>query len=105
MNSNYEDRHKGRWVSPLILIIFTVTLSAVGQRGGRLSSQRFDPADFASSRPQLLNAGSNPTLRYPIVSFSGISVFSASYGWLDVSREAVHYNAVSPPNKAKYQSA
>ena len=104
MSSNYEGRYKGRWVSALILIIFSVTLSAAGQfakRGGRLSSDRFDPADFASSKPQLLNADSNPTLRYPIVRFSGLSVFSASYGWLDVSREAVHYNAVSPPNKVQ----
>jgi hypothetical protein len=101
MSSNYEDRYKGRWVLALILIILSMTLSAPGQRGGRLSSQRFDPADFASSRPQLLNADSNPTLRYPIANFSGWSVFSASYGWLDVSREAVHYNVVSPPSKAK----
>jgi len=106
MISNKADRCKGRWVLTLNLLFLAVSsLQAAGQwggTGGRLSHERFDPTEFASSvKPQVLNADSNATLRYPIVNFAGISVYSVSYGWLDVSRGAVHYSVVTPPSKSK----
>jgi len=94
------------WGLALTLVLFAATGAVAGgqfgKMGGRLSSERRDPTEFASSvKPLILNADSDPALRYPIVNFGGISVYSVSYGWLDVSRETVRYNVVSPPNKAK----
>jgi hypothetical protein len=50
-------------------------------------------------KPQLLNADTNPTLRYPAASFSGWSVFSTSYGWFDVTKDGVRYTPVEPKGK------
>lgn len=56
--------------------------------------------DFsAMTKPQLLNADSDPTLRYPILNMSGSSIFSLSYGWLDINREGIHYTVVQPDKK------
>jgi hypothetical protein len=49
-------------------------------------------------QPQLLNADTNPTLRFPVARISG-TVSSASYGWLDVSRRGIHYAVAQPPKR------
>jgi hypothetical protein len=53
------------------------------------------------TQPQLLNADTDPTLRFPILNMSGSSVFSISYGWLDVNREGIHYTVAQPDKKKK----
>lgn len=50
-------------------------------------------------KPELLNADTNPTLRYPAASFSGWSVFSTSYGWFDVTKTGIRYTPVQPQGK------
>jgi hypothetical protein len=50
-------------------------------------------------KPQLLNADTQPTLRYPAASFSGWSVFSTSYGWFDITKTGIRYTPVEPPGK------
>jgi len=42
-------------------------------------------------KPQLLNADSNPTLRYPVAVWES----STTYGWLDVTRSGVTYTVVN----------
>jgi hypothetical protein len=53
----------------------------------------------ALTRPQLLNADSNPTLRYPVMNMSGNSIFSLSYGWFDVDHKGIRYTVVQPDKK------
>jgi hypothetical protein len=59
------------------------------------------PAEVISTgipRPQLLNAGTDPTLRYPVARM-GHGVLSLSFGWFDVTRTSVRYEAVVPPTR------
>ncbi|MGE5326893.1 MAG: hypothetical protein ACM3NO_07625 [Deltaproteobacteria bacterium] len=51
------------------------------------------------AKPELLNADTDPTLRYPVASFSGWSVFSTSYGWFDISKEGIRYTVEEPKGK------
>ncbi len=97
-----ESKGWGRviWAAVLLLLLITVANSLLAQFGRRKSSKRAaeeEPEDLP--KPQLLHAETNPTLRYPIASFSGITVFSTSYGWLDVSRNVVRYTPVQPRGK------
>lgn len=50
-------------------------------------------------KPELRNADTEPTLRYPAASFSGWSVFSTSYGWFDVTKKGIRYTPVQPQGK------
>lgn len=82
------------------LFIFSVTLtSATGQarKKSRGATGGSSPDDY--TKPQLLNADANPTLRYPVASFSGWSVKSTSYGWFDVTRQGIRYSVVQPADK------
>ncbi len=55
------------------------------------------PQSFDSVKPQLLNAGSNPTLRFPIAYIYRSFGPGLSYGWLDITREKVRYTPQLPP--------
>jgi hypothetical protein len=48
------------------------------------------------TQPQLLNADTDPTLRYPIGSLVGSLCSSMAYGWLDISRTSIHFKVVQP---------
>jgi hypothetical protein len=50
-------------------------------------------------KPELLNADTEPTLRFPAASFSGWSVFSTSYGWFDITKNGVRYTPLQPKGK------
>jgi len=50
-------------------------------------------------KPQILDADTNPTLRYPAASFSGWSIFSTSYGWFDINKDGIRYTPVEPKGK------
>jgi len=50
-------------------------------------------------KPIVLNAVTNPTLRYPAMRLSSWSTRSISYGWFDVSRTRIHYEVVQPMSK------
>ncbi|HMD86619.1 MAG TPA: hypothetical protein VKO18_18180 [Terriglobia bacterium] len=89
----------GRTVLLLLIIMSVASAVAVGQarkksRGGAGSAS---PDDYL--KPALLNADANPTLRYPVASFSGWSVKSTSYGWFDVTRNGIRYGVVQPAEK------
>ena len=77
----------------LILIMTLVLPGAFGQvarKKPRVGAAGMAPDDY--TRPQLLNADTSPTLRYPVASFSGWSVKSTSYGWFDVTRQGIRYS-------------
>jgi hypothetical protein len=102
MSPNHELWRRGRSALILFLII-SVTSAAAAQLARKGSSRRggrVDDADVEDAlKPQLLNADTDPTLRYPIGSISGWSVHSLSYGWLDVSRGRIHYSVMQPAGK------
>jgi hypothetical protein len=52
-------------------------------------------------RPTLVNASAGPTLRFPVMSMPG-SVFSITYGWLDISSNSVRYTVVQPTRKSEH---
>jgi hypothetical protein len=98
MIPNRELWRRGRMA--LILFLIISTTSAAAAQFARKSSRRNQEVDIEDAlKPQLLNADTNPTLRYPIGSISGWSVHSLSYGWLDVSRDRIHYGVVQPTGK------
>jgi hypothetical protein len=55
------------------------------------------PDDY--TKPQLVDGDTNPTLRYPVASFSGWSIKSTSYGWFDITRQGIRYGVVQPADK------
>ncbi len=52
-------------------------------------------------RPTLVNAQTDPTLRFPVMSMPG-SVFSITYGWLDISNNSVRYTVAQPARKSEH---
>lgn len=83
----------------LSFLILTVPSIATAQARAKKSSRLDVPASSNTAiEPQLLNADTNPTLRFPIARAS-LSVSSISYGWLDISRGGVHYSVAQPPKK------
>jgi len=89
---------KGGAVTFLCLMIGFASTAAAQmkstKRGGTIVS---DTSNFV--QPQLLNAGTEPTLRYPIASLPGITCASVVYGWLDISHAGIHFKVVQPLNK------
>jgi hypothetical protein len=80
----------------LLLLILTLTSVATAQR----KKSKFAPPSASNNtvQPELLNADTNPTLRFPIARAS-LTVSSISYGWLDVTPGGIHYTVVQPPQK------
>jgi hypothetical protein len=93
-------RRQGWTVFSLVLlaaVFLGITSSLSAQR--RKSKAALDEDTGELPKPQLLNADTNPTLRFPVASFSGWSVFSTSYGWFDVTKSGIRYTPVEPPGK------
>lgn len=87
----------------ILLVIFILLpllpLGAVQSLGGSVFGGGFGgkkraatpvtpPTPSSAPKPELMDADSNPTLRYPV------AVFWGSYGWLDVMRSSVRYTVV-----------
>lgn len=89
------------WLAFLLIFICGVnTGGAQTTRRARRTAKNADNGDLSDIvRPQLLNADSDPTLRYPILNMSGLSIFSDSYGWFDISRKGIRYTVVQPDKK------
>lgn len=49
-------------------------------------------------RPELANAQTDPTLRFPVMSMSG----SITYGWLDITNNTIRYSEVQPTRRANH---
>ena len=99
MSPNLYSWRRGRTALLLLLIITVSSVVGFGQarKKSKVNSGGISPDDY--TKPQLLNADTNPTLRYPVASFSGWSVKSTSYGWFDVTQNRVHYAVVQPADK------
>ena len=90
-------------ITVLLVIAASICLNAFssGQFAKRRSKKgTVDEETGEITKPQVLNPDSyNPTLRYPVASFSGWSIMSTSYGWFDVTRDAIRYTVVQPKGK------
>ena len=75
---------------------------SMGRMGAAKAQKRGSPPPEAGEapKPQLLNADSNPTLRYPVSVWES----SVSCGWLDVTRTGVSYAVVESGRKGKASS-
>jgi hypothetical protein len=74
-------------------------VASAGQAARKKSRTGSSAAPDDYTKPQLLNADTAPTLRYPVASFSGWSVKSTSYGWFDVTRQGIRFSVVQPADK------
>jgi hypothetical protein len=86
----------GRTVLFLILI---VAPAAAAEKAVRQSGKPESSSNDVLW-PQLLNAGANPTLRYPIARMGHMNT-SISFGWLDISRNSIRYHGEQPPGKSQ----
>lgn len=90
---------RARRIAHLILVLFiivgTLSVLAAAQMARKKSrgSGGTSPDDY--TKPQLMSADTNPTLRYPVASGYG----RITCGWLDVTRKAIRYSVVQPPDK------
>ncbi len=83
----------------LSFLILSVPSVASAQAHAKKASRLTAPAmSNTAIQPQLLNADTNPTLRFPIARAS-LSVTSLSYGWLDITQTGIHYSVEQPPKK------
>jgi len=89
------------WLAFLLVFICGVNVRGAqfARRAKRNAKNAYNGDLSDIVRPQLLNADSDPTLRFPILNMSGVSIFSLSYGWFDISRKGIRYTVVQPDKK------
>jgi hypothetical protein len=95
---SFEDR--GR--SDAVLLLFVMLAGISGAAAEKVVRQSGKPESSSndSQRPQLLNADTNPTLRFPIARMGHMNA-SISFGWLDISRNSVRYHVEQPLDKSQ----
>ena len=80
------------------LILTGTSVAAAQMKGMKKSGVSVPSMSNTAIEPELLNADSNPTLRFPIARGS-LTVASFSYGWLEITQGEVHYTVDLPPKK------
>jgi len=83
----------------LLILLFSQPLAGPAKTKG--SRQGGDSDLSYIIRPELVNAQTDPTLRFPVMRAGG-SVFSISYGFLDISNSIVRYTVVQPASKSDH---
>jgi hypothetical protein len=73
-----------------------------GAAAEKVARQSVKPESSSNdnARPQLLNADTNPTLRFPIARMGHMNA-TISFGWLDISRNSIRYHVEQPPSKSQ----
>ena len=91
----------GGWRKVLFLIVFLSVpcVMLASTRGRNKGGGDFDLSGIV--HPDLVNAPSDPTLRFPVMRTGG-SFFSITYGWLDLSNSTIRYTVVQPTNKSSH---
>jgi hypothetical protein len=85
------------WGALSVLVVLCIGLGFLSTALARIAPQAAGPSTHFPSDVQLLNAESNPTLRFPIshssYSWSMVKLVRvrASYGWLEITRDSVRY--------------
>ena len=76
-----------------LLLLFGVALPGLAAKKSKKGGD-FDLSGII--RPELVNAQTDPTLRFPVMSLAG----AVTYGWLDISSSTVSYTEVQPARKS-----
>ncbi|MDR3677135.1 MAG: hypothetical protein P4N24_16715, partial [Acidobacteriota bacterium] len=84
------------WGRAVLLLIFFLSASCAALAVTKKSKRGGDVDLTNIIRPQLLNAETDPTLRFPVMSMIG----STTYGWLDISSSTVRYTEMQPTRKS-----
>jgi len=91
-----------------LILIANVTLATAGGQAARKAGSKSSVEPTAASpiqftKPELVNADTNPTLRYPVAAGPAYNYLYASlltYGWFEVTRTGVHFSVVEPTKKS-----
>jgi hypothetical protein len=78
-----------------MISVISVATAQMAKKRSRLDTPAASNTDI---QPQLLNADTNPTLRFPVARAS-LTVSSVSYGWLDITRGGIHYTVEQPAKR------
>ncbi len=104
MISIHSLRYLGRTAFFLILITNVTLATAAAQarrKAGSENTVASSPIQF--TKPELINADTNPTLRYPVAGSPWANLIYAgylAYGWFDVTRTGVHFSVVEPAKRS-----
>ena len=91
------------WRKGLLLFLFlSVPWPGVAKTKSAVKGGDFDLSGIV--HPDLVNAPGDPTLRFPVMGGGG-SIFSISYGWLDISNSTIRYTVVQPTGKSSHSFA
>lgn len=90
------------WLLLVIFLLTPITNTGAAQVFGSAVQRRpaaaaVAPPQAEAPKPQLLNADTNPTLRYPVA----VKESSVSCGWLDVTRSSFSYSVVESAASSK----
>jgi len=83
------------WRTVLLLLLF-LSVASVGLSATKKPKKGGDTDLTGIVRPDLINAQTNPTLRYPVMNTTG----SLTYGWLDISSNTITYTEVQPTRRS-----
>jgi len=106
MTSIHSLRYFGRTAFFLVLITIVTLGTAAAQvrkkskAGSGAEPVAASPIEF--TKPELLNADTNPTLRYPVAASVYQSVYAGylAYGWFEVTRTGIHFSVVEPVKRS-----
>ena len=98
MSRDFKDRGRSR-ATILLLVMLAGISNAAAQKTARQSAKP-EASSNDNDRPQLLNADTNPTLRFPIARMGHMNS-TISFGWLDISRNLVRYHVEQPAEKSQ----
>jgi len=91
---------RGRSRAALLLFVMLTGISGAAAEKVVRQSGKPDSSTNDNVRPQLLNADTNPTLRFPIARMGHMNA-SISFGWLDISRNSIRYHVEQPLEKSQ----
>ena len=97
-------RYLGR-IAFFLALLTNVTLATAEQAarhaGSKGVAQPAAPSPTEFTKPELLNADTNPTLRYPAAgsAYQFLYAGGLAYGWFEVTRTGVHFSVVEPAKK------
>lgn len=83
----------------LLFLFLSVPSMGLAKTKGSVKGGDIDLSGIV--RPDLMNATGDPTLRFPVMSMHG-TVFSITYGWLDISGSTIRYTVVQPTSKSNH---
>ena len=87
----------GRWWRKALLVVVFVSVPCVSLGKTKNKGGDFDLSGII--RPELINAKTDPALRFPVMPEGG-TLSGVTYGWLDISNSTIRYTAVQPKIKS-----